>query len=71
MTPASILFLPAVEHDTAAAQAVFDGMAGDGVAPSRLLQNALLAAYAAAGDLEVGLAPMAAFSVASLDSFMH
>ena len=37
-------------------------MAGDGVAPSRLLHNALLAAYAAAGDLEVGLAPMASFA---------
>jgi hypothetical protein len=34
---------------------VFDGMADDGVAPSRLLHNALLAAYAAAGDLEVGI----------------
>ena len=30
-------------------------MACDGVAPTRLLHNALLAAYAAAGDLEVGV----------------
>ena len=36
-------------------------MAGDGVAPSRLLHNALLAAYAASGDLEVRMAALPAF----------
>lgn len=44
--------LPAAEGDAAAAQAALDAMPGDGVAAGRAHHNALLAAYAAAGDLQ-------------------
>lgn len=44
--------LPAAEGDAAAAQAALDAMPGDGVAPGRVHHNTLLAAYAAAGDLQ-------------------
>ena len=49
----ALLARVAAEANAVEAQAAFDGMAADGVAPTRLHHQQLLAAYSAAGDLTV------------------
>lgn len=49
----------AAERDTVAAQAAFDAMPGDGVLQTRRHYNALVGAYSAAGDMQVGPASAA------------